>query len=415
MRSVLSLKEHTLTPSVELSAAERDQLRATVPDLRISPSAGSGSRYDLWPTSTIGIVRIGDHTVEIRPRLPLDRVLFLASYAIGNLKWPADAVEIAEAPDVVEAVSRLFVRLVKPCLAQGVLQGYVRLDDRLQTIRGRIRFADQISRWNGQAPPIEVSYDDHTVDILENQLLRAAALRLAAIGGRSSETARDLHRVSLLLSDVSMLAFRGAAVPEVAWTRLNERYRAPVELARLVLQGTGLESAAGRVAAPAFLLNMASVFERFVQRALRESLGLTERTFPENAKSKSLRLDEDGRIVLRPDLSWWERDRCIFVGDCKYKRTDSAIEHADLYQLLAYATATDLPGGLLVYAAGEAKPTEHVVRRAGKTLTVKTLDLAGSPGAIMNQIEGLARLIHDLAASDSSSNEIRGSSLMSGT
>lgn len=41
------------------------------------------------------------------------------------------------------------------------------------------------------------------------------------------------------------------------------------------------------------------------------------------------------------------------MGDAKYKEVGPAgVEHADLYQLLSYAVASDLPGGLLVYGAG---------------------------------------------------------------
>ena len=64
-----------------------------------------------------------------------------------------------------------------------------------------------------------------------------------------------------------------------------------------------------------------------------------------------MHLDEAGRVRLQPDLSWWDGRVCTFVGDAKYKRTkDERVPNADLYQMLAYATALDLPGGLLVYA-----------------------------------------------------------------
>ena len=43
--------------------------------------------------------------------------------------------------------------------------------------------------------------------------------------------------------------------------------------------------------------------------------------------------------------AWWERDgRPSFVGDLKYRRTHvDQVNHADIYQLLAYTIATVLP------------------------------------------------------------------------
>ena len=50
---------------------------------------------------------------------------------------------------------------------------------------------------------------------------------------------------------------------------------------------------------------------------------------------------------------------------------------SDIYQMLAYVTALDLPGGMLVYAKGEAEPVVHTVRHTGKRLEIAALDLSG--------------------------------------
>ena len=81
----------------------------------------------------------------------------------------------------------------------------------------------------------------------------------------------------------------------------------------------------------------------------------------------------------------------MFVGDAKYKRiSDERVPNADLYQLLAYATALNLPGGLLIYAKGEADPIIHQVRHSGKGLQVAALDLSCPFDEILTQVESLA-------------------------
>ena len=108
-------------------------------------------------------------------------------------------------------------------------------------------------------------------------------------------------------------------------------------------------------------------------------------------------LDEAECIRLKPDLSWWESGTCTFVGDAKYKRiVDDRVPNADLYQLLAYATALDLPGGLLIYAEGETAPATHMVRYAGKRLEVAALDLSGSPAQLLARIDGLSERVRAL-------------------
>ena len=73
-------------------------------------------------------------------------------------------------------------------------------------------------------------------------------------------------------------------------------------------------------------------------------------------------------------------------------------DSADLYQLLAYATALDLPGGLLIYAAGEADDVTHTVRHVGKRLEVATVDLSGTIDAVLASVGALAERVRALRA-----------------
>ena len=173
---------------------------------------------------------------------------------------------------------------------------------------------------------------------------------------------------------MSLAAFPPSAVPEVKFDRLNEHYRSVATLARLVLRHGAFEAGRGKVRTPGFLMDMNQVFQEFVTVGLRECLELSEHSFHSDNRLSGeylVHLDEAGRVRLQPDLSWWDGRVCTFVGDAKYKRTkDERVPNADLYQMLAYATALDLPGGLLVYAEGDAEggssTLDHRVRHAGK-------------------------------------------------
>ena len=88
---------------------------------------------------------------------------------------------------------------------------------------------------------------------------------------------------------------------------------------------------------------------------------------------------------------------CVFVSDAKYKRIENErVPNADLYQLLAYVTALDLPGGMLIYAKGETDPVVHEVRHTGKRLEVAALDLSGSLDNVLDRVECLANRIRQL-------------------
>ena len=102
--------------------------------------------------------------------------------------------------------------------------------------------------------------------------------------------------------------------------------------------------------------------------------------------------------MLKPDLSWWDGSICTFVGDAKYKNLTGkrVAPGADLYQLLAYATALDLPGGLLVYAQGEADTASYSVRHSGKRLDVVALDLSGTLDEVLERVRYVAERVRAL-------------------
>ena len=123
-------------------------------------------------------------------------------------------------------------------------------------------------------------------------------------------------------------------------------------MARLILLHSEFESFRGDVRASGFLIDMNVLFQEFVTQALRETLEVSANTL---RAEKKVYLDVDKQVNMYPDLSWWNGETCTFVGDAKYKKVDDrSAPNSDLYQMLAYATALDLPGGLLIYAKGEA-------------------------------------------------------------
>ena len=395
---ILQLTEYRTERAVALAADERDALRALIPTLTLQPSPGADGQYDLNPGGSVGVVRVGDLHVRLTPRLPIERVLFLVSYALDPKAWLEHSVEVDRDDDLLEAIIPAFAYHVRVALRRGLLHGYRRTDESETTIRGRIRFADQIRARPGQLLPVEITYDDFTPDILENRLLRAAIERILQLPLRRRTTRQTMLGLREQFATITHERFAPRSVPEPVWTRLNGRYRPAVSLARLIIQGASLDLYADRLTATGVVLDMAKVFEDFVVQALREALELDPRSFLQGGAGRKVSLDLEGDVSLKPDLAWWAGDQCVFVGDCKYKRTQiDAVPNADLYQLLAYTTALNLPAGLLVYAAGEYAPGHHTVRHAGKRLEVATLDLAGRPTEVLAQISALAQRIKLLA------------------
>ena len=394
----LDLREWERSEPVRLSVAEREALSRSLSPLAIEPAPDSENTYLLTPNATIGALEIGDLSVSIRPKLGIGRVLFLASYAMGAFKLRnRERFDFRDEETLVEVLVPAFASAARRAFARGLLHGYRTEDETLHTVRGRIRIGEQIRRRFGIPVPTEVRYDDFTDDVLMNRLVKAAAARLSLMRIRSPRSRANLGWIDARLDNVALVEFSPNAVPDASFNRLNGHYREVVALARLILRHSAIETERGVTRAVGFLMDMNRVFQDFVTLALREALGLSDRTFRSDSGIRGVTLDEGGSVELKPDLSWWDGQDCTFVGDAKYKRVrDDRVPNADLYQLLAYATALDLPGGLLVYAQGEADDVAHRVRHAGKRLEVSALDLSGTIDHLLERVDQLAERVRAL-------------------
>lgn len=391
------LNEYRTLEAVQLSAGQVAALGELRDAISIAPTPRRPGYYDLTAGSLVGVINLGSATIEIQPKIPIDRLLFLLSYRVDPRHWNDAPFDFAERESLLEAIIPGFTAQVRRAFRRGVLQGYRVDEESSSTVRGRIRFSEQIRTRYGLAPPVEVQYHEFSEDIVENQLIKAAIARLGRLHIRSPESRRLLREFDAQLERVRLHELDPRALPDVLYTRLNQHYRPAVELAKLILRSTSFDVGVGNVRASTFLVDLSRVFEDFVVIALREALRLSARAFPQGATGKRLRLDRAGSLALKPDISWWDQGRCVFVGDVKYKRlSPSGFQHGDLYQLLAYTIASGLPRGMLIYAKGEAEPTLHAIVHVDKVLEVVALDLAAKPDAILTQIDQIAHRIRTL-------------------
>jgi 5-methylcytosine-specific restriction enzyme subunit McrC len=393
------LVEYQNSEPMRLAKDERTTLRTLVPGITITESPLGPELYVLNPGGRVGAVQIGSRRFVLRPKIGIRRLLFLLSYSMDPRQWRRLGFDFDDEDDLFEALIPGFAFQLEEALRQGLCSGYRREQAALQTVRGQIRVADQIRAHFGAMPPVECSYDEFTDDIPMNQLLKAAIVRLGMLRIKSPSSRARLRSLAAAFSNVTYVPFDPDHLPEVRYDRANSHFRGPVEFARLILRSRSIDAEAGRVAGASFLINLATVFEDFVVTALREDLALSPQSFPQHAAGRSLHLDAAKKLRLEPDISWWCQGRCVFIGDVKYKRTpDTGGEHADVYQLLAYTTAVDLPCGLLIYAAGEEASHEIAIPAAGKKIEVATIDLDRRPDEVLAQVNEIASLVRHRAS-----------------
>lgn len=190
------------------------------------------------------------------------------------------------------------------------------------------------------------------------------------------------------------------------YTRLNEHYRTPLALARMLLEMLSVTHRAGEREMLPLLIAMPRLFERFVQRLLEERLpgdGLTVRW-----ERRRRSLDIDRTVTLRPDLVICRHGEPICIGDAKYKPTGwddemadveeaTASRNADVYQMLAYCTGYRVRDAVLIYPQPSGRETIRVetgaeparIHSIGIPLTGDAAVFEGACATLVQQVEDI--------------------------
>ncbi|MFC9939846.1 McrC family protein [Nocardiopsis alba] len=367
----------------------------------VAPEPGGG-----WCVTAdremVGAVRLSTSgtsiDLTIAPKLPVRRLFFLLGHSQKDVDWHRHTTNVQKQQELVPAIAHAFARMCERALNQGVLQGYSTVEESATVLRGRLRTADQIRHRFGRPLPIEIRYDDHTVDIPENRLLLAAARKLLRERDLAPATRALLRRILVRLNRVSPLA-SGQILPVWRPSRLNTRFQSPLRLAELVLRSGSYEfKESPGLRVDGLVLRMWQVFEDFVTRALADALRpmggrcLTQdrRFYLDHAKSAKLRPD----FVYEPPGSHSPSG----VVDVKYKQVRGTRGNmGDLYQMLAYCTRLGLPEGHLVYAAGPGTATtrHHLHGEPGVTIHQHTLNLDAEPKALLAQVDTIAEAMRN--------------------
>lgn len=253
--------------------------------------------WEVTAGTHIGVAQVAGLQGIIQPKIPINRLIFLMTYARSPRFHHDDVVDLDSEDDLPQALTRAFIRLAARALEQGLLKGYQEIETRLPVLRGRIRESDQLRHHFGRTIPLEVRYDKFTVDIPENQILLAAAVRLLKLPTPRHKQRAALQRLRLQLADVTS----PSTLPTWTPSRLNVRYQPALEIAELILAGRSFEQRVGDVRVTGFLFSMAKIFEDFVTVALAESLklygGRASFQYPTH-------LDEGDLVDVRPDFVW---------------------------------------------------------------------------------------------------------------
>lgn len=206
----------------------------------------------------------------VEPKINPANVFRMLAYVYAG--WNRDVFRNAEvlySTDrlLFEPLVELFSDMVAARVRRGLVQDYVRHEENLSVMRGRILFERQVAANAVRPDRLFCRYHQQTPDIEDNQVVKWTLRYLAGVDGWSARTAHSV-RVNLRhFSEVSLRAPDRGPLCGRRYNRMNDDYRLLHDLCRLFLENGAITEHAGDWRFRGFLLDMNLLFEAFITKA----------------------------------------------------------------------------------------------------------------------------------------------------
>lgn len=314
------------------------------------PSFKNGDQWCLTPNGWAGHIPLTpEFEISLLPKVDIKNLFGMLEYAYWvnskSLKFLDGLTDCDSLEEFYETLAKFLALRVLDRGRKGFFRSYQPRKYRIPYVRGRFDV-----RKSCQKPWVvkpECSYEEHTSDVEDNQILAWTLRRILQSGACTERSLPQVRR--------AYQSLRGLATPipcdpqdcmSRLYNRLNEDYQPMHALCRFFLEHSGPSHRIGDRTMIPFMVDMARLYELFVAEWLKAKMPPDYLVRPH----EEVVIDQGGRVRFNIDLVVYDRDsqKALFVLDTKYKATDHP-GNDDISQVVTYATTKDCDEAVLIY------------------------------------------------------------------
>jgi 5-methylcytosine-specific restriction enzyme subunit McrC len=260
-----------------------------------------------------------------------------------------------------DCIGKLFLNELEEIFRKGVHKSYVRKEENVNFIKGKILHKEQITNYIRCKPKQMCRYEDLTFDNIENRIvLRSLSLLVSLVKENKAVKNDLLYYLNMLKEEVSLVNVEPEACKKIKFNKLNIRYKEIISLSYVILRryfirSTGEGSARGFN----FIVDMNKLYEDFLTAMIKDVVSERMKKYAVVGQANIRSLERNGGILTKPDIlirSRADKETAVII-DAKYKKSPT---NDDFYQVVAYSLA--IPNAkkcALIYPSFEKNSSAH--------------------------------------------------------
>ncbi len=270
-------------------------------------------------------------------------------------RFPASAIRAMRRFPMLEVFVRLFLDNLGLLVRGGLSRRYVRVEENLPYLRGRILFRDQLRENLIDQSRFFVQHDELSVNRPANRLIQSTLSKLKPVV-RNEGNRQLLRNLETAFIEVPPARDLHGDWRKHSVDRSMQHYKPVMQWVGLFLFSRGLTTWSGRHVNQSLLFPMEEIYEDFVTHSFRRHQG---RFTVVSQGPREIFVETDGKspFRMRPDMALRTGGGEVkFILDAKWKhfsaRTDASKhgpDQRDLYQLYGYARRYGCKTVALVY------------------------------------------------------------------
>ncbi len=351
---------------IEISNCDLDKLQDYLKCNKLN-SVLKVTRHGIETTSWVGVIKYKKHQFQILPKLICDNgntenilknLIFMLSYTKKLDIRTSDTAKLSNSKNpFIEILIREYAKSLFECLKRITPKKYVREEDNLNYLKGKIKFTENIRYNCVNQSKFYCEYDEFSENNILNQLFLFVSTCLYNISN-DSYNKKTLKFIINYYSDIKLVRFDRFKAEKIKLSRNQELFKKPFNLAKMFIEKTSVNLSKNKFENITLIWDMNKLFEEFVFEIMKKNESELGWKFTAQKCKKLLIGDENKKRNTYVDI-FAEKDNDKIIIDTKYKifKGIDDFSNADVFQVSTYCLLHNTNNAILLYPRyDEEKP-----------------------------------------------------------